>query len=463
MAERKKIVKYRKPLNINIGVVIFGFIFVYIIYNIYAYLMTEHIAVYEVGQGTIAENNTYQGLILREEKIIYSDYAGDIDYYIRDTAKTSYQNLVYSIDENGDVSDKIGASANENAEFDNEDYKTLRDTLSGFDNSYASENYYQVYTFKEELNAELMEAVNQNALDSLGDYVTNAQSNQTFHLINSSEPGVVVYYTDGYENVTAQNFTPDQMNALNYTKVNLKQRDKISAGDPAYKLITSEDWNIIFPVADSCYERLKDDSVVKIQFKKDGISCWVNFELQKIQDKYYIILSLKDHMVRFANERFIEIELLIDEKTGLKIPNSSITQKDFFTVPKKYFTRGGDSKSYGLLIQQPDESGKNVMVFVSTDIYEELNDLYYVAASEQLQSGTVIQLPDSNETYTIRDTVKLDGVYSVNKGYAVFKKIDVLFHNEEYTIVRTGTDYGIALYDHIALEGDKISEGELIH
>lgn len=463
MAERKKIVKYRKPLDINIGVVIFGIIFIYLIFNIFSYLTTEHIAVYEVGQGTIAENNTYNGLILREEKVFSSDYSGYIDYYIRDAAKTSYNNLVYSVDENGDVSGKMDTSAGEDAELDSEDYLALKDTIAGFAGSYQPAGFYQVYTFKEELEAQLMEVMNQKALDSLGDYVANAQSNQTFHLVNATEPGIVVYYTDGYENVTMDSFSPEMMNVLNYNKVSLKQNTEVQAGEPAYKLITSENWNVVFPVTETAYQRLAEDNVVKIQFKKDGISCWVNYEFQKIGDSYYMILSLKDHMVRFASDRFVEIELLIDEETGLKIPNSAITEKEFFTVPKEYFSKGGDSNRNGLLVEQQDKSASDAMVFVETNLYNETEDAYYIEENEQIKKGTVIRRPDSNETYTIRDTAKLSGVYNVNKGYAVFKQIDAIFQNEEYTIVRTGTSYGIALYDHIALEGNKIEENELIH
>ena len=122
MAERKKVVKYRKPFHINIGVVVFGFIFIYIVFYIFSYFTSEHIAVYEVGQGTIAENNTYYGLVLREEKIISSSYSGYINYYLRDAAKTSYNNLVYSVDETGNVAEKISSSASQEAELDSEDY-----------------------------------------------------------------------------------------------------------------------------------------------------------------------------------------------------------------------------------------------------------------------------------------------------------------------------------------------------
>ena len=80
-----------------------------------------------------------------------------------------------------------------------------------------------------------------------------------------------------------------------------------------------------------------------------------------------------------------------------------------------------------------------------------------------LTSGTVIQKSDSNETYTIRQTAKLKGVYNINKGYAVFKQIDILYQNEEYAILKQGTDYGVALYDHIALKGNTVKENDLIH
>ena len=60
------------------------------------------------------------------------------------------------------------------------------------------------------------------------------------------------------------------------------------------------------------------------------------------------------------------------------------------------------------------------------------------------------------------DTDTLQGVYNINKGYAVFKQIEVMLQNEEYSIIKTGTSYGIALYDHIALDGSKIQEDELI-
>ena len=53
MAKKKnqKIRKLHKPLNINVGVIIFGIIFVYLAFSVTAYLSKEKIQFYEVVQG----------------------------------------------------------------------------------------------------------------------------------------------------------------------------------------------------------------------------------------------------------------------------------------------------------------------------------------------------------------------------------------------------------------------------
>ena len=107
LKKNKNVVKYRKPMNFNIGVIIFVIIFIYLVFNVFSYLTETHISVYEVEQGTIAVNNVYNGLILRDEKIINSDYSGAVNYYVKEGSKVAYGDLVCSVDENGDVSNMI--------------------------------------------------------------------------------------------------------------------------------------------------------------------------------------------------------------------------------------------------------------------------------------------------------------------------------------------------------------------
>lgn len=458
MAKNKKIVKYRKPIHINIGVIIFSIILLYVIFNIFVYLTKDHISVYEVQQGTIAENNVYSGLVLRSEVPYYSEDTGSLNYYVKDASKVAANQLVYSVDEEGSIASAINDANQDGSKMDSDSLSEVEDSIDNFKNSYSREEFYNTYTFRDDVNSMLNEALSQNALDTLSQDVSTAISNNTFHPVNAAESGVITYYVDGFEGVTVDSFTKEMFQQSNYQKTNLKANVSVSAGDPVYKMINSEIWNIIVPIDETMATRLADHTVVEIKFLKDNKTMYAYYEIRKQDGQNYLILTLKSAMIRYAKERYLEIELLLSEESGLKIPNSAITEKEFFTVPVGFFLQGDDSSNLGCLVKK--DSGTE---FVSPTIYYS-DDTYYYIDSEDVQKGDILQKPDSNETYTIgTDVASLNGVYNVNKGYAVFKQIDVIYQNEEYSILKTGTTYGLSLYDHIALDGSKVTENQLIN
>ena len=458
MAKNKKIVKYRKPIHINIGVIIFSIILLYVIFNIFVYLTKDHISVYEVQQGTIAENNVYSGLVLRSEVPYYSDYTGSLNYYVKDASKVAANQMVYSVDEEGSIASAINDANQDGSKMDSDSLSEVEDSIDNFKNSYSREEFYNTYTFRDDVNSMLNEALSQNALDTLSQDVSTAINNNTFHPVNAAESGVITYYVDGFEGVTVDSFTKEMFQQSNYQKTNLKANVSVSAGDPVYKMINSEIWNIIVPIDETMATRLADHTVVEIKFLKDNKTMYAYYEIREQDGQNYLILTLKSAMIRYAKERYLEIELLLSEESGLKIPNSAITEKEFFTVPIAYFLQGDDSSNLGCLVKK--DSGTE---FVSPTIYYS-DDTYYYIDSEDVQKGDILQKPDSNEQYTIgTDVASLNGVYNVNKGYAVFKQIDVIYQNEEYSILKTGTTYGLSLYDHIALDGSKVTENQLIN
>lgn len=434
--------------------IVFGIILLYLIFNVFFYLTKKHISVYEVQQGTIATNHVYRGLIVRDEEIVTSASNGYVTYYLQDASKAGVKTPVYSLDTTGTISSQMEEIRESEDLFDEEDYLELENTVQSYTGSYDNQNFYSVYSFKDEISAKMMEIQNVNALDSLGsDADTSA-----FQVYNATKPGVVVYCTDGYENVTTDTLTEELFDENQYKKVNLKDQETVGSDVPVYKLITDENWNVVFKISDELAETLKDDDTVEVLFKDDGNSIWAYYDILTIGENSYLNLQLRTSMIRFANQRFIDVELLLDDAAGLKIPNTAITTKQFLTVPKEYFVQGKDSDTYGLVLAGEEGDAS----FVTPEIYYEKDDLYYIDESD-VPKGTVIKKPDSNETYTVKKTAKLKGVYNINKGYAVFKQIDVLYQNEEYSILKTGTSYGLSLYDHIALEGDSVSENDLIH
>ena len=167
-------------------------------------------------------------------------------------------------------------------------------------------------------------------------------------------------------------------------------------------------------------------------------------------------------MVTFCTDRFLDLELITEEEEGLKIPNSSIVQKEFFLVPEDYVVQGGNSSSFGVMKETYKEDGSKSSEFVETPIYEHADNEYYLDDS-QLRIGDVIVKPNSTETYTVSKRGGLIGVYNINKGYADFKQIQILYQNDEYSIVKSNTEYGLNVYDYIALNAEAVTVNDFIY
>ena len=458
MSDKRNVVKFHRQIHINIAGIICFIIFIYILFHIFTYVTSENISIYEVKQGTIVTQNHYQALALRKEKLYTLDEEGYIYYLAGNKSKVGKRSTVYVVDSKGDVVDAMKNGEDNFVSLDKTDISELETMIKTYINDYDGVNFYKASSFKGNLFDSLNQLYNQEAIDSQSEKIEVAAKNGTFFSYKAKRPGLIVYNVDGYEGVTTKNFTSDLFDSSKLNVINLRSRDKCNPGEVAYKLVTSEKWHLVIPIAEDAAEILKDMSVIEIEFSEDGARTWCTAKIREKAGAKYLILSLDDSMERYADSRFIPIDLILDERAGLKIPNSSIVEKTFFTVPKEYFFKGNDSKNEGLLKQ--DTVNGNTLF--NTTIYYETDDYYYIDG-ESFSEGDVIIHPDSRETYVIgTDTAELSGVYNVNKGYTVFKQIEIIYQNEDYTIVRTGTDYGISLYDRIVLQGDKVSENDVL-
>lgn len=461
MSEKQKVIRMNRPNGMNIGFLVFLIIIIYVIFNLFSYLTSNPVAEYEVGQGTIATNHVYRGLILRDETVITAGKSGYINYYLKNGSRASVNDIIYSIDTNGNLSGKIASQAADGTHLETSDLDDISGKVDAFRNYYDANSYASVYSFKDELSSRLGQTLGVNALKKLSDVVDDAKAKNTFYQVKSDQPGLIVYETDGYENVTVKNFDPELLKAAGYKKEALDDRTQVKSSDPAYKRINSEEWSVILPVSEDMMQTLKDSEYVRIRFCKDDFSLTVPFTVLKKDGGYYLNLSMKTAMIRYVHDRFADIELDVSEKTGLKIPNTAIVTKSFIKIPKKYFSNDGESSSPSVFLM--GKSGKMDDADMVNPTIVSVDKKYYYIDDDIIQAGDVLIRADSSETYTIgRDTGKLTGVYNINKGYAVFKQIEILSQNENYTIIEPKTDYGIALYDHIALDGNKVKENQMV-
>ena len=207
---------------------------------------------------------------------------------------------------------------------------------------------------------------------------------------------------------------------------------------------------------------------IKVRFEKDGLSENGDLSLFDKDGTHYALVTLYSGMVRYCDDRYLDIELVTNTVSGLKIPISSIVNKEFYVIPVSFEVSGGDDgQTSGFIRQTKDENGNQTTEFVEADLYEKTTlddgtEVYYVD-EDTFSEGDIIIQTDSRSTYTVGNVSVLEGVYCTNLGYAQFRKVNILDQNEEYAIVAEGTDYGISQYDYIVRDGTDVDESQILH
>ena len=449
------IVKYKKKMHLNIGIVLFGIILFYLIATVIMYLATDRTTSYEVRMGSILNDISYTGMAIREESIVTSKQGGYVNYYTNTSIKSKVGTKigVISPQEIIEKNEKNTEKESKSKELTSDQQNTLGVLVQSFTDGFSDKSFSDVYSFKDSVQNSVSDISAASKAGNLDQVVNSGNGTVAFQ---AEDDGIVVYNMDGYEKLKVQDVKPDMFTKKEYTVKEFYNNMKISAGDPLYKLITSEDWTLVVPVSKNTADELQDKNSVRVRFKKDNQTLIAGLKIEKKGKQNIAYLSFSSSMIRYADERFLDIEIIIEDETGLKIPKSAVVEKEFFVVPEEYLTRGGNSNDRGVL--RKTQKGTE---FVPLSVYYTDAGLAYLSIEDLTQGDTILK-PDSNMIYTLKEKADLQGVYNINKGYAVFEQIKVLCESEEYYIVEAGNSYSLANYDHIALNAAKVKENDII-
>lgn len=450
-------------LQLNTGTIIFGVIFLYIMIRVIISFQSETLSIYEVQNSYIDTNIKTNALILRKEKLINSKSSGYVSYYVRDGEKIGKDKTVYTIDETGSIYDKIKDVNSDGLTMSEEGLTEVRTRISNFENYFSYADFQNVYNFRYDIENAVLELTNEAMIEQLTS-IDGSDNASTYKKINSEEAGIITYHQDGYENISVENFKASDTNDSKYKKSTLKTGEIINAGDPVYKLVTSENWNLVIPLTDKDAERLKDRDHLRINIHNSSknISCPVEFV--KKDGSTFAICSLDQQMVNYINNRFIDVVIIMEQNNGLKIPNSSITKKKVLKIPVEYLSNGSDSmeKNY-LNVKQLDEKGEVSIKQIHANIYKKDEKFCYVDPNDFSDNDVLVDI-NSNSTIPVSnaETEKIDGVFCVNQGVATFRHIEIQYEDDEYTIVNDNVPYSIAWYDRIVLNQSFVKENQII-
>ncbi len=438
--------------SLDVGTMLFGLIFLYILVTLIVYLTQSHVTGYEVVSGTISGNYRYNALVLKEEEIEKADVSGNVNYYAREGSKANVGMMICSV--GGTVSgvsdDSIVTTLSD------DDIKEAKDEMGTFAVNFDEDVFSDVYDFKADLQGVILQStIDENA----GEYVNGSYE--------APVPGFVVYSTDGLENITEADVTRQMFDQSSYTKKNLRLRSTVTAGDPLYKLVTNDTWALCFPVDERLKTDLEGRTKISVRFLKDNNSFSAPLEMVRGADGLYGKVTMSSSLVRYVTDRYLDIELILNRVKGLKIPVSSITEKVFVRIPEEYIMENENSEDEVFLNRETfaKDGSASASIVTATVYARNKEEGYYLINPGLFEIGDYVLMPGTSRKYQISEDVyeTIQGVYNINKGYAVFREVTVLDENEEFCIVDPADPFGLSAHDRIVLNASEVKDDEIIN
>lgn len=456
------VTEFRRSLNVNIGLVICVVALIYVSIFVIRYLTAKHVVGYEVRTGSISDNKTYTGIALRTEEVRGASADGYVHYYYQELERVGVGESVCILDSSGTL-DSGNAGDGSETGFDDADYQKLSGDIVAFTEDYDPASFHSVYELKTTLSGDIQRIAGSQLMNAVRS--ADSAATQTEEADNT---GYLVYSTDGFEDKTFDSLTAGDFDQTSYQKTELANDSWVNSGDPVYRMELAEDWDVVIMVESrEDAEKLQDAGVIRCRFLKNQYEAYatVGGIREADQDQFMVDLKFSNSMMAFATDRFVRIELMTDDVTGLKIPETALVDDDFYMVPGSYVTAGA-SGNEGVLREVVDSDGEKSVEFVTVTPYTKNgdNDHYYLEQTA-LRDGDVLRKPDSSDTLTLDSSLlqPLTGVYNINEGYADFRQVTKLAENDGFAIVESNTAYGLREYDFIVLNAAEMSPDEFIY
>jgi hypothetical protein len=288
--------------------------------------------------------------------------------------------------------------------------------------------------------------------------------------------GIISYRTDGFE----YRFTPANVRVLSkeetFTNPNYNEISTpgyVNPGDPIFKIVNSNEWFIaaylpLDQVADWRQNETRSIFVDDGKGNFNELQCSVHFiEINGLAGEAYVVLSVNRAMTDFLNQRGISFKIKRGLTEGLKIPNSAISDKVIYKIPVECVMERGGLRH--VLRFNPHTNGFEEVTLVVFS--SEPGFLHIIAEYNSIKIGDVLSVPDTfNETRLVSQSEDIKGVYVTNTGVAVFRRIHLsnahagdMFGNIHYTILDPAINNGIRVQDRIATDASGVRENQFVY
>jgi len=330
---------------------VFNFILLLLFLSFVIYLIDNWRAkqeTYVLNEDTLEITLEIDAAIIKDESIVYALGDGDVSLAKRQGSRVKSDILIaqqfndydsknisdalniideiISVKQGNKVSnDKVGTSYYNEIKNDiqsalfSKDYQYVMTTLNNLDTNDFNYRYsgYESYTLEELINHR----------DSLRESVSAEK-------IPYYSPcgGIVSYSFDGLERVYSidrlNEISLNDVRKLNYQSYTTENKT-IKKNEPIFKIIDNFDWFLAFEVDKSYMMDIQNLDNLKIRLKKiDKVINTSIFRVQDYGEKFLLILETDKFLHDYLDDRYIKVDLILHEYSGLKIKKDSIIEQD---------------------------------------------------------------------------------------------------------------------------------------
>lgn len=453
-----------------------AFLVLFAIYVLFQGVMSmtrENVSIYEVTEKKIADDNLVRGIILRNEKLVTSDQEGYINYYVADGTKVGARTKIYSIDQTGQIYEKLSGTQTGEVKLTSQNTSDIRSEIAAYRAAYSTSHFEEIYSFKYNLDNTISELTNARLLDNVTQILKEQGSQGSFQFGSAGESGIISYTSDGLEALDMNHITSKTFESTSDETKQLRQTESVKAGTPIYRLVTNESWSVVFPLSKEQFKNIQQDKTVTVTLKKIQAKVTPQVTTFTVDGGYYARIDLKRYMIQYINNRYIDLEIKMNDEAGLKIPRSSILKKKFYKIPEEYVVN--TQKGEGVLAVTykkdgtPEYTARYPQILKLTEKVKnsdgEMVDetTCYISADAFDAGSEIADDTAGTNKLALTELAELDGVYCCNKGYCEFRPIQIAYQNNEYSIIKKDTSGGLSAYDHIILDPKVIREDDIIY
>ncbi|WP_242939245.1 HlyD family efflux transporter periplasmic adaptor subunit [Tepidibacter thalassicus] len=349
--------KKKKKRKIRFNYVIILGVFIYIFLKLINNIFNSVIPIATVEYGNLAESIEKSGVIIRNEKLIFSKASGQISYFVNEGKRIPKNEKIAEIEIkkiNPKLKEKLdtlnrrieGIKINRDEEILKKDMEKINRSIhmlrSEIKNKIINKDIKNIQNLKEDLlyvidkksliwGEKSIVGKNLKTLEEEKVILEN-KINNSINLVLADEAGVVSFNADGLEEILKVSSLDKLdseylLNIKNNKNKIVKDNQTVEVGNPIAKIVNNHMWYIAVVLDKNEKDKFKVNKKVKIEKGKQTFSGIVKYLYKDKLGKYIAVFEINEDKIDFYSQRVSDFKITYKRISGIKIPKNAITTK----------------------------------------------------------------------------------------------------------------------------------------